>query len=61
MEIFDAFYNFFGFELLTEVSTFTDLFNAILQVMTGLFIVFFFLRSLILLMLEIGNGRSIIE
>lgn len=61
MEIFDAFYDFFGFELLTEVSTFTDLFNAILQVMTGLFIVFFFLRSLILLMLEIGNGRSIIE
>lgn len=61
MEIFDAFYDFFGFELLTEVSTFTDLFNAILQVMTGLFIVFFFLRSLILLMLEIGSGRSIIE
>lgn len=61
MEIFDAFYDFFGFELLTEVSTFTDLFNAILQVITGLFIVFFFLRSLILLMLEIGNGRSIIE
>lgn len=61
MEIFDAFYDFFGFELLTEVSTFTDLFNAILQVLTGLFIVFFFLRSLILLMLEIGSGRSIIE
>ena len=61
MEIFNAFYDFFGFELLADASTFVDWINAITQILIGLFIVFFFLRSVFLLMVQIGNGGGFLD
>lgn len=61
MEIFNSFYDFFGFELLAESATLVDLFNNLVQIFIGLFIVLFFLRSLIILMLEIGSGKGFID
>lgn len=57
MDIFNSFYDFFGFELLSETATFVDLVNNILQIGLGLFIVAFFIKSLFSLMLNIFNYR----
>lgn len=57
MDIFNSFYDFFGFELLSETATFVDLVNNILQIGLGLFIVAFFIKSLFSLMLNIFNYK----
>lgn len=57
MEIFNDFYDFFGFELLSESATFVDLINYIFQIGLGLFIVCFFIKALFALMSNIFNYR----
>ena len=59
MEIFNSLYDFFGFELLAEASTFVDLLNALVQVGLGVFIVCFFLKSIFALMLNMFNTRMV--
>lgn len=57
MDIFNSFYDFFGFELLSDSSTFFDLLNSMFQIGLGLFIVCFFLKSIFALMLNMFNTR----
>lgn len=57
MEIFNSFYNFFGFDLLSDSATFIDLINNLIQVGLGLFIVCFFIKALFALMLNIFNFK----
>lgn len=59
MEIFESFYNFFGFELLSDSATLVDLINYFLQIGLGLFILCFFIKALFSLMLNIFNYRMI--
>lgn len=50
MEIFNALYNFFGFDLLTETATLTDLLNVGLKIGLAVFITCFFIKSLFSIM-----------
>ena len=50
MEIFTDFYNFFGFDLLTESATLVDLINNLVQIGLGLFITCFFIKALLSVM-----------
>lgn len=59
MEIFNSFYDFFGFDLLAESATFIDLINHMFQVGLALFIVCFFLKSIFALMLNMFNTKMI--
>lgn len=57
MEVFENFYDFFGFELLADSATFVDLINNIVQIGLGLFITCFFIKALISLMIVPFNSR----
>lgn len=46
MEIAQAIYDFFGFEVLGSSATFTDLLSSMFQIGTGLWVVIFIIRSL---------------
>ena len=59
MEIFNSLYDFFGFELLNEAATLTDLINNLVQISLGVFIVCFFLKSIFALMLNMFNTRMV--
>ena len=57
MEIFNSLYDFFGFELLNDSSTFVDLINNMFQIGLGVFIVCFFIKSIFALMLNMFNSN----
>lgn len=57
MEVFNDFYDFFGFELISQSATFVDVINNILQIGLGLFIVCFFIKALFALMSNVFNYR----
>lgn len=46
MAIIESLYNFFGFNLISESSSFVDLLNSILQISCGLWVTIFIIRSL---------------
>lgn len=50
MEIFNALYSFFGFDLLTETATLIDFLNCGLKVGLAVFVTCFFIKSLFSIM-----------
>lgn len=59
MDIFNSFYDFFGLELLSQSANIVDLFNNLLEIGLGLFILCFFIKSLFACILNIFNYRVI--
>ena len=61
MEIFNSFYEFFGFELLSDSATLVDLINSLVQIGLAVFILCFFIKALFSLMISIFRTDSIIS
>lgn len=59
MDIFNSFYDFFGLELLSQSANIVDLFNNLIEIGLGLFILCFFIKSLFACILNIFNYRVI--
>lgn len=58
MELSQIIYDYFGFEMLTESSTFIDLLNNFALIGCGLWITLFIIRSLFMVT-RIGDSRFI--
>ena len=57
MEIFNALYDFFGFDLLAESATLIDFINVGLKVGLALFCTCFFIKALFSIMAFIGSDN----
>lgn len=58
MEVFNALYEFFGFDLLSETATLVDFINVALKIGVAVFCTCFFIKALFSIMGFIGNDKA---